>query len=423
VAADKTAERRRAAKQPRDGRAQRTPQLPDKKTALEILDRMLLIRHFEERAQEMYMKAKIGGFLHLCIGEEATVVGATSVLEDRDYLISTYREHGQAIARGTEPERVMAELFGREDGVSRGRGGSMHLFDCERRFMGGYGIVGGNLPLAAGMALASDYRGENSVTLCMFGDGASNQGTFGETMNLAALWRLPVVFLVINNQYGMGTALARHSAVTDLSKKAECLGVPGERVDGMDVLAVRECLREHLRMAREDRQPTLVEALTYRFRGHSAADPEVYRTKEEVQEWRKRDPIATYAERLKKEGLIDDAEIEARDRKAIEIVDRAVEFADASPEPALESLYDNVYVLGDQIHGWYSVDERTPEVHRGEDEHEIGRRGMPHELAEAGAAHAAAGDFQRRRRKDDADQADRGPSEEAQAKEEKEGES
>jgi pyruvate dehydrogenase E1 component alpha subunit len=421
VAADKTAERRRAAKQTGDGRARRPPELPDKKTALEILDKMLLIRRFEERAQEMYMKAKIGGFLHLCIGEEATVVGATSVLDDRDYLISTYREHGQAIARGTDPKVVMAELFGREDGCSRGRGGSMHLFDCERRFMGGYGIVGGNLPLAAGMGLASGYRGEDSVTLCMFGDGASNQGTFGETMNLAALWRLPVVFLVINNQYGMGTALARHSAVTDLSKKAECLGVPGARVDGMDVLAVRECVREHLRLAREDRQPTLVEALTYRFRGHSAADPEVYRTKEEVQEWRKRDPITTYGERLKKEGLIDDAGIEERDRKAIEVVDAAVEFADASPEPALESLYDNVYVLGDQVQGWYSVDERTPEVHRGEDEHEIGRRGAPHELAEAGAAHASVGDVQRRRRKGDSAQTDEGPADEAQNGEEGEG--
>jgi pyruvate dehydrogenase E1 component alpha subunit len=276
----------------------------------------------------------------------------------------------------------------------------MHLFDLERRFMGGYGIVGGNLPLAAGFALSSDYRGEDSVTLCMFGDGASNQGTFGETMNLAALWKLPVVFLVVNNQYGMGTALARHSAVTDLSKKAECLGVPGGRVDGMDVLAVRECVAEHLRLAREERQPTLVEALTYRFRGHSAADPEVYRTKEEVQEWRKRDPIANFADRLKKEGVIDDDGYEELDRKAVEIVDEAVAFADESPEPALESLYDNVYVLGDQLRGWYAVDERTPEVHRGEEEHEIGKHGTPHELAEAGAAYAGVGDVQRRRRRE-----------------------
>jgi pyruvate dehydrogenase E1 component alpha subunit len=419
MATGRTAERRKGARGAGDGRAGRAPALPDKQTALDMLEKMLLIRHFEERAQEMYMKAKIGGFLHLAVGEEATIVGSTSVLREQDYLISTYREHGQTLARGTSPKVVMAELFGKEDGCSRGRGGSMHLFDLERRFMGGYGIVGGNLPIAAGLALASDYRGEDSVTLCMFGDGASNQGTFGETMNLAALWKLPIVFLVVNNQYGMGTALARHSAVTDLSKKAECLGVPGERVDGMDVLAVRECVADHLRLAREERQPTLVEALTYRFRGHSAADPEVYRTKEEVAEWRKRDPIVTFAERLKREGWIDDAGIEELDRKVVAIIDEAVEFADASPEPALESLYDNVYVLGDQVRGWYMVDERTPEVHPGEREHEIGVRGAPQELAEAGAAHAAAGEVQRRRRKDEPGRrgsaADEGPADDAQS--------
>jgi pyruvate dehydrogenase E1 component alpha subunit len=395
---ERTAQRKGSRAQQADGRGRAKPELPPKDEALEMLEKMLLIRHFEERAQEMYMKAKIGGFLHLAIGEEATVVGSTAALREQDYLMSTYREHGQALARGTDPRFVMAELFGREDGVSRGRGGSMHLFDAERRFMGGYGIVGGNLPLAAGIALASDYRGEDAVTLCMFGDGASNQGTFGETMNLAALWSLPVVFLVVNNQYGMGTALARHSAVTDLSKKAECLGVPGERVDGMDVLAVRECALEHVRQAREDRRPTMIEALTYRFRGHSAADPEVYRTKEEVQKWRERDPILVFKKALEEAGHIDDAGFEERDRRAIEKVDEAVAFADASPEPALESLYDNVYVLGDQVQGWYSVDERTPEVHRGEDEHEVGASGIAHELAEAGAAYAGAGEVQKRRR-------------------------
>jgi pyruvate dehydrogenase E1 component alpha subunit len=282
----------------------------------------------------------------------------------------------------------------------------MHLFDPERRFLGGYGIVGGNLPLAAGVALASDYKGEDSVTVCMFGDGASNQGTFGETMNIAALWKLPVVFVVVNNQYGMGTAIHRHSAVTDLSQKAECLGVPGERVDGMDVLAVREVIAEHLRLARDERQPTLVEALTYRFRGHSAADPEVYRTKEEVAQWRERDPILAYAKLVQEAGMLTEEEFQERDRRAVEIVDWAVEWADASPEPALESLYENVYVLGDQLQGWYSVDERTPEVHRGEDEPEVGKTGVAHELAEAGAAYAGAGDVQRRRR------AQEGPEEE-----------
>jgi len=418
LATQKTTQDKRGSRaQQSDGRGRGRPKLPDREVALDILDKMLLIRHFEERAQEMYMKAKIGGFLHLAVGEEATVVGTTSALEPRDYLLSTYREHGQALARGTDPKAVMAELFGREGGVSHGRGGSMHLYDADRRFLGGYGIVGGNLPLAAGVALASDYRGDDAVTLCMFGDGASNQGTFGETMNLAALWRLPVVFLVVNNQYGMGTALSRHSAVTDLSKKAECLGVPGERVDGMDVLAVRELVAEHVRLAREERKPTLVEALTYRFRGHSAADPEVYRTKEEVQQWRERDPIQLYRKVLAEAGLIDDAQFDERDRRAIEIVDEAVAFADASPEPALESLYDNIYVLGDQVQGWYSVDERTPEVHRGEDEHEVGAHGVAHELAEAGAAYAGAGDVQKRRRAE-REAESQGPADEAQHEDE-----
>ena len=266
---------------------------------------MVLIRRFEEEAGRQYQKAKAGGFLHLAIGEEATIVGTTSVMRDDDYLIGTYRTHGHAIARGTDPKKVMAELFGRVDGTSGGRGGSMHIFDLEHRFMGGYGIVGGTLPLAAGLGLASDYKGEDSVTVCMFGDGASNTGNFGETMNLAALWSLPVVFLVENNLYGMGTSLERHSAVTDLSQKAEGYGVPGERVDGMDVLAVREIVAEHIRMAREDRKPTLVEAFTYRYRGHSAADPEVYREKEEVEEWQRKDPIETFAARLVDEGVAD----------------------------------------------------------------------------------------------------------------------
>src|SRR5215210_8541645 len=225
--------------------------LPDKDTCLTVLQKMLLIRRFEERAGEMYAKAKVGGFLHLCIGEEATIVGATQALRDNDYLMSTYREHGQAIARGTHPNEVMAELFGREGGCSKGRGGSMHLFDMERRFLGGYGIVGGSLPLSAGVALACDYMETDDVILSMMGDGATNQGTFGETMNLAALWKLPVVFVIINNQFGMGTALHRHSAVTDLSLKAEGYGVPGTRCDGMDVLDVHDVVTSALKCARE----------------------------------------------------------------------------------------------------------------------------------------------------------------------------
>ncbi len=353
------------------GAEEAPPALPEPAAAREWLETMTLIRRFEERAGEMYAKAKIGGFLHLSIGEEATIVGAVRAMRATDYLISTYREHGQALARGTSPDAVMAELFGREGGVSRGRGGSMHLFDPARRFMGGYGIVGGNLPIAAGLALASDYTGTEDATVCMLGDGASNQGTFGETMNLAALWRLPVVFVVVNNQFGMGTALARHSAVTDLRRKGEGFGVPGVRCDGMDVVDTYNTVAEALRAAREERRPTLVEAVTYRFRGHSMADPEEYRTKEQVAEWRKRDPIELFADRLVEAGVLAEADRQAVDEAAIARVDQAVAFADASPEPTPESLYDNVYVIGDQVPGWYSVDERSAGVHKGEDERRL----------------------------------------------------
>ena len=369
-----------------DGRGGPPAALPDPDTCRELLARMALIRRFEEEAGRQYQRAKAGGFLHLAIGEEATIVGTTSVMRADDYLIGTYRTHGHAIARGTDPKRVMAELFGRVDGTSGGRGGSMHIFDAERRFMGGYGVVGGNLPLAAGLALASDYRGTDEVTVCMFGDGASNTGNFGETMNLAALWRLPVVFILENNLYGMGTAVERHSAVTDFSKKAEGLGVPGVRADGMDVLAMRETVAEHIRIAREERRPTLVEAFTYRFRGHSAADPEVYREKEEVEEWRKKDPIKVFRDRLLDEDVVTEADVD-RLREQVEArVVEAVEFADASPEPALDSLYDHLYVVGEQVPGWYAVDERAPEPFPGERERDH-LSGEAKKLAEAGAAY------------------------------------
>jgi pyruvate dehydrogenase E1 component alpha subunit len=386
--ADSKTKARRKATGSSDGKAKAAakPKLPDKKTSLALLGQMALIRRFEEEAGRQYQRAKAGGFLHLAIGEEATIVGTTSVMRDDDYLIGTYRTHGHAIARGTDPKRVMAELFGRVDGTSGGRGGSMHIFDLERRFMGGYGIVGGNLPLAGGLALSSDYRGTDEVTVCMFGDGASNTGNFGETMNLAALWSLPVVFLVENNLYGMGTSIERHSAVTDLSHKAEGLGVPGVRVDGMDVMAVRETVTEHIRLAREERKPTLIEAFTYRYRGHSAADPEVYREKEEVEEWQRKDPIETFAGRLIKEKVLTDKDVEAIREDAEKTVLDAVEFADNSPEPPLDSLYDHLYVLGDQVPGWYGVDERSPDSHAAEQERRASDRAR--ELAESGAAYA-----------------------------------
>jgi pyruvate dehydrogenase E1 component alpha subunit len=358
---------------------------PEPEVAREWLAAMTLIRRFEERAGEMYARAKIGGFLHLSIGEEATIVGSARALRDEDYLVSTYRSHGDAIARGTPPERVMAELFGRVDGCSKGRGGSMHMFDAERRFMGGYAIVGGNLPIAAGIALACDQRravagaGKSSnaadkrdgpagashdgsgdeVTLCTFGDGASNQGTFGETLNLAALWRLPVVFMVINNQFGMGTSLARHSAVTDLQRKGESLGVPGMRCDGMDILDTHRVISEALARVREDRRPLLVEAVTYRFRGHSMADPEDYRTKEEVAQWRERDPIPAFGDLLEREGLLIPEQRELIDSEATQRVDEAVEFAERSPFPDPDTLYDDVYVLDEQVHGHYHWSSRA----------------------------------------------------------------
>lgn len=364
--------------------------LPDAERGKAILYRMLLIRRFEERSGEMYARAKIGGFLHLCIGEEATVVGTSAAMRSNDYLISTYREHGQVLARGTSPNAVMAELFGRATGVSKGRGGSMHMFDAEKRFMGGYGIVGGNLPIAAGLGLAASYQGTDDAVVCMLGDGATNQGTFGETLNLAALWKLPVVFIIVNNQFGMGTALERHSAMTNLAAKGEGFGVPGTRCDGMDVLDVESCVKNALDLVRSERHPVLIEAVTYRFRGHSIADPEEYRTKEEVDEWRRRDPIVQFANRLIRGGSITGAEAEALDRLALQEVDAAVKFADESPFPALDSLYDDVYVLGDQLRGWYSVDTRAPASQRGE---EIAGDAHLQQLAEAGSQHTEGAEF------------------------------
>ncbi|MBJ7347518.1 MAG: pyruvate dehydrogenase (acetyl-transferring) E1 component subunit alpha [Thermoleophilaceae bacterium] len=358
--------------------------LPDAEHGAELLRKMLLIRRFEERAGEMYARAKIGGFLHLCIGEEGTVVGTASAMRETDYLISTYREHGQVLARGTAPEAVMAELFGKATGCSKGRGGSMHMFDLQRRFMGGYGIVGGNLPIAAGLALAATYQGTDDAVVCMLGDGASNQGTFGETLNMAALWRLPVVFIIVNNQFGMGTSLARHSAVTDLYLKGEGFGVPGTRCDGMDVLDVQSCVATALEHVRTERRPVLIEAITYRFRGHSIADPEDYRTREEVDRWRVRDPLAQFGNAMIAGGLLTAADIEQIDAEALASVERAVDFAEQSPYPKLDTLYDDVYVLGEQQSGWYSVDTRAPGAVKGE---EIALSPAVQELAEAGAAY------------------------------------
>ena len=254
---------------------------------------MLLIRRFEEKAAEMYALGKIGGFLHLYIGQEAVAVGAISTLRPDDYAIAGYREHGHVLAKGADPRRVMAELFGRRDGVSKGKGGSMHMFDRNVNFLGGHAIVGGYLPLATGVGFAIRYEERDRVILCFFGDGSVPQGEFHESLNLASLWKLPVVFICENNRYAMGTAIQRALAQTDISKFAQAYAMPGEACDGMDVLAVRECVGRAVARAREAKTPTLVEARTYRFRGHSMRDPAaaVYRTKDEVEEEKRRDPI------------------------------------------------------------------------------------------------------------------------------------
>jgi pyruvate dehydrogenase E1 component alpha subunit len=306
---------------------------------------MLLVRRFEEKAAEMYALGKIGGFLHLYIGQEAVAVGAISVLRPDDYAIAGYREHGHALAKGADPRRVMAELFGRRDGVSKGKGGSMHMFDREINFLGGHAIVGGYLPIAAGVGFAIRYEERDRVILCFFGDGSVPQGEFHESLNLAALWKLPVVFVCENNRYAMGTAIERALAQTDISRYAHAYGIPGEACDGMDVQAVRDCVGRAVARARETKTPTLVEARTYRFRGHSMRDPAaaVYRTKEEVEEEKQRDPIVLLRERLLAARALDEAGWQALAERVEARVADAVAFADASPEPPAEWLTQDVY--------------------------------------------------------------------------------
>jgi len=310
---------------------------------LDIYRRMTLIRAFEEKAGEKYKEGKIGGFLHLYIGQEAVAVGFISALRDDDYVIGAYREHGQIIARGTEPKYVMAELFGKSTGISGGKGGSMHMFDVSRKFMGGHGIVGGGMPLAVGMAFAIKYRDGDQVVMCFFGDGAVNEGSFHESLNLASLWRLPVIFVCENNLYGMGTAVDRASAVPEIFKRAQCYAMDVESVDGMDVLAVREAADRAVRIARRNREPRFIEAITYRFRGHSITDPDSYRTKEEIEEWEKRDPIPRLRKYLIENELAADEELDKINEETAAEIEDAVRFAEESPEPPDEALYWDVY--------------------------------------------------------------------------------
>lgn len=304
---------------------------------------MTLMRKFEEKAQEMYEARKIGGFLHLYIGQEAVASGFTWPIEARDYIIGAYREHGQALARCAEPRRIMAELFGKRDGLCGGRGGSMHLFSKDRRFLGGTAIVGAGLPIAVGVGFAISYREEDAVCLCFFGDGAINEGSFHESMNLASLWNLPVLFVCENNKYGMGTSVERASAVPNLFRRAQCYGMEVQTVDGMDLLSVIEMAERCVNCVRTEHRPIFVEAITYRYRGHSIADPGHYRPREEIDEWRLRDPITIFGNVLVSEGTLSKADITAISATCDHVIEEAVAFAEASEPPSPDSLYDHVY--------------------------------------------------------------------------------
>jgi pyruvate dehydrogenase E1 component alpha subunit len=313
---------------------------------LEMLRWMVLSRRFEEKTAEAYQTGKIGGFCHLYIGQEAVAVGAIAALRDDDYVFTAYRDHAQALVRGVSSDAVMAELYGRIDGASRGAGGSMHMFDRDVNFMGGHGIVGTHLPLAAGVGYAIKYRGGDQVVLCFFGDSVVNGGPFHEAFNMVAKWELPVVYVVENNSYGMGTDIDRVAAVDDLFTRACAYqGKKAEQVDGMDVLAVYDATTRAVKRARETSRPTFIEAQTYRYLGHSMSDPAhgTYRTREEVQTERKNDAINSLAERMEQAGLLTDEEYKALDAEVIAEVERAAEIAEASAVPGREEIYSHVY--------------------------------------------------------------------------------
>jgi pyruvate dehydrogenase E1 component alpha subunit len=321
-----------------------------KEDASSLYRSMLRIRRFEERCAQLYVEGKIGGFLHLYIGQEAVGVGAMSLLRPDDYFITSYRDHGYALARGTDPRPLLAELCGKATGISRGKGGSMHFYDVPRGNFGGDGIVGGHLPVAAGMGYAIRLRESDQVVLCFFGDGAVNEGAFHEALNVSALWDLPVVFIIENNRYGMGTALDRASSVKDLYQRGSAYGMPHSEVDGMDLLAVREVLGEAIESARTKKRPTLIEAETYRYRGHSMSDPGKYRTKEEVEQMMLLDPILRFGQHLQKELGVAASQLEAIDKEVLAEVEAAVKFVEESPLPSPEALYEDVYVRSPYIH-------------------------------------------------------------------------
>lgn len=315
----------------------------DREKLVKIFHQMLLIRRFEEKCAESYSLGKIGGFCHLYIGQEAVGVGAISALRDDDYVLTSYREHGQAITKGISPEAVMAELYGKAGGCSKGKGGSMHLFDKRVNFLGGHAIVGGQIPLATGVAFATKYQETDQVTLCFFGEAAVNQGAFHESLNMAQLWKLPCIYICENNQYGMGTSSARSMSLQNVAEKARAYEMESELVDGMDVLAMREATQRAVKRAREQYLPTLIEARTYRYMGHSMSDPGKYRTRAEIEKYQERDPIKTFTATLKKSGILTDKNIADIEAQVKEEVERSVRFAEESPEPDPSELYKDVY--------------------------------------------------------------------------------
>lgn len=316
----------------------------DKKEYLELYYQMVLIRLVEEESAQLYQQGKIGGFLHLYIGQEAVSTGLISARQPQDRVITAYRDHGVAINCGISARQVLAELLGKAAGVSKGKGGSMHLADVSKNFWGGHAIVGAHLPIAAGLALGDLYQKNDAVTICMFGDGATNIGYFHEALNLSKVWNLPVLWVCENNQYGMGTAVDRASAVSEIRQKADGYGIPNNRVDGMDVLAVRQAAEEAIAAVRRGKAPFFLEVITYRFRGHSMGDPERYRRADEVKKWQENDPIGIFHRYLTEQKIASEAELSEIDARVEVEVREAVQFAENSPEPAPEALFENVYV-------------------------------------------------------------------------------
>ena len=316
----------------------------DKEILLDWYQQMTLIRKFEQRSAQLYQLGKIGGFLHLYIGQEAVAVGSITARQPQDHLITAYRDHAHALLAGTSPNQVMAELMGKASGISKGRGGSMHLADRANNYWGGYGIVGGHLPLGVGIALAEQYRGTDSVTLCYFGDGSTNIGYFHESLNLAGIWDLPVLFICENNQYGMGTSIERAMSAPDMVTRGAAYGMPAKSIDGMDVIAVHQASKEALTAIRAGNGPQFLEMKTYRFEGHSMGDPLRYRTKEELNKWREDDPIGILEKQLIDQHQVEHTLLDEIDQSVEKTVEEAVDFAEQSPFPPLDSLMEGIYV-------------------------------------------------------------------------------